>query len=122
MENNLKNENCSNCGKKISSEEFIENGGLCINCMNKKEELETLGINSRKTHSNRNQYSENKVASILKTLAIIIGVLGSLSGLFFEEFTILITFIIVSIISAIFIYAIGEGLALLQKIANNTGK
>lgn len=120
MENNLKNENCSNCGKKISSEEFIENGGLCINCMNKKEELETLGINSRKTHSNKNQYSENKVASIIKTLAIVIGILGSVSGFFVEDFTII--FIIVSIISAIFIYAIGEGLALLQKIADNTSK
>lgn len=122
MENNLKIENCSNCGKRISSEEFVENGGLCIDCMKKKEELETLGINSRKTNSNKNQYSENKVASIIKTLAIIIGVLGSLSGLFFEDFTILIIFIVVSIISAIFIYAIGEGLSLLQKIVENTSK
>ena len=122
MENNLKIENCSNCEKKISSEELIENEGLCINCMKKKEELEILGINSRKTHSNKNQYSENKVASIIKTLALLIGVLGSLSGLFFEDFTVLIIFIVVSIISAIFIYAIGEGLALLQKIADNTSK
>ena len=48
------------------------------------------------------------------------GILGCVSGFFVEDFT--IVFIIVSIISAIFIYAIGEGLALLQKIADNTNK
>lgn len=64
--------------------------------------------------------SKNSVASIIRTLAIIVGILGSVSGFFVEDFT--IVFIIVSIISAIFIYAIGEGLALLQKIADNTSK
>lgn len=64
--------------------------------------------------------SKNSVASIIRTLAIIVGILGSVSSFFVEDFT--IVFIIVSIISAIFIYAIGEGLALLQKIADNTRK
>lgn len=64
--------------------------------------------------------SKNRVASIIRTLAIVVGILGCVSGFFVEDFT--IVFIIVSIISAVFIYAIGEGLALLQKIADNTNK
>ena len=107
-------EKCSKCGKQISSTEFIENGGLCINCMNKKEAVETMEIKN----SNVNKQSKNKVASIIKTLAIIVGILGSISGCFVEDLA--IVFIIVSIISAIFIYAIGEGISLLQEIANNT--
>ena len=82
--------------------------------MNKKEAVETMEIKN----SNVNNQSKNKVASIIKTLAIIVGILGSISGCFVEDLA--IVFIIVSIISAIFIYAIGEGLTLLQEIANNT--
>ena len=95
-------ENCSKCGKKISTKEFIENGGLFINCMNKKEAVETKKIKSSKV----NKQSENKVAHIIKTLAIMVGILGSVSFCFLEDFT--IGFIVVSIISAIFIYAMGN--------------
>ena len=30
-------ENCSRCNKSITTEEYITNGGLCEECMNKKE-------------------------------------------------------------------------------------
>ena len=53
-----------------------------------------------------NKQSENKVAHIIKTLAIMVGILGSVSFCFLEDFT--IGFIVVSIISAIFIYAMGK--------------
>lgn len=109
VENVMENiEKCSKCGKQLSS------NGFCINCMNKKEAVETMKIKSSKV----NKQSKNKVASIIKTLAIIVGILGSISGCFVEDLA--IVFIIVSIISAIFIYAIVEGIFLLQEIANNT--
>lgn len=63
---------------------------------------------------------ENKVASIIKTLAVIEAILGIFASFMIENLTIMV--ILVSVISAIFIYAIGEIIDLLQKIANNTNK
>lgn len=79
-----------------------------------------MDFKEERKNNHHEKESKNGVASIIRTLAIIVGILGSVSGFFVEDFT--IVFIIVSIISAIFIYAIGEGLALLQKIADNTSK
>lgn len=79
-----------------------------------------MDFKEERKNNHHEKESKNSVASIIRTLAIVVGILGSVSGFFVEDFT--IAFIIVSIISAIFIYAIGEGLALLQKIADNTSK
>lgn len=32
-------EKCSKCSKKISTKEYVSNGGLCKECMRKKEEF-----------------------------------------------------------------------------------
>ena len=79
-----------------------------------------MDLKKERNSNHHEKESKNSVASIIKTIAIIVGILGSVSGFFVKDFT--ITFIIISIISAIFIYAIGEGLTLLQKIADNTSK
>ena len=77
-----------------------------------------MDLKKERNSNHHEKESKNSVASIIKTLAIIVGILDSISGCFVEDLA--IVFIIVSIISAIFIYAIGEGLTLLQEIANNT--
>lgn len=69
-----------------------------------------------------NEESENKVAIIVKALSVVIVLsnilisfmlLEEINGLFF-------TSVGISIIIAIFVYAFGEIIALLQRIANNT--
>lgn len=67
---------------------------------------------------------ENKVASMIKTISIIIAIIGVIASIICMENLewLAFVYIIVSIISAIFIYAIGEGLQLLQQVVNNTNK
>lgn len=121
MENNI----CSKCGKIISADELINNGGFCSNCMkNRERELSALGISEkREKHSKETSKEENKIANIIKGLAILVALLGIL--IFFYSKTLnglSFVYIIAFIISAIFIYAIGEALQLLQEIVNNTQK
>lgn len=67
---------------------------------------------------------ENRVASIIKIISIIIAIIGVIASIICMENLewLAFVYIIVSIISAIFIYAIGEGLQLLQQVVNNTNK
>ena len=122
----MKNNICSKCGKIIPADEIINNGGFCSNCMKKRErELSGLGISEkREKHSQETNKGENKIANIIKGLAILIAILGTLVSFSYIDDLEGLTFvyIIASIISAIFIYAIGEGLQLLQEIVNNTQK
>lgn len=80
---------------------------------------EAMGINSQSKHSENKKGNISNTAVLLKVLAIIGGFFGAFYGIN-EDFSIII--ILMSIISAIFIFAIGEGLYLLQEIANNTKK
>lgn len=122
----MKNNICSKCGKIITADEIINNGGYCSNCMKKHErELSALGISEkREKHSQETNKEENKIANIIKGLAILVALLGTLVSFSYIDDLEGLTFvyIIASIISAIFIYAIGEGLQLLQEIVNNTQK
>lgn len=85
-----------------------------------KEDLEAMGINSQSKHSKNRNVEENRVASIIKTFAIIGAILGIFASFMIKDLTIMI--IMVSVISAIFIYAFGEIIDLLQKVVNNTNK
>lgn len=62
--------------------------------------------------------TENAISVIIKVLAVIIACVGIFIGLKVEGHTAVI--IIASDISAIFIYAIGEIISLLQEIVDNT--
>ncbi len=85
----------------------------------KKSELEAMGIyGETKGSKHQKEESKNIVASMIKVLAVIGGILGAFSSFFMEDF--MMIYLIVSIISAIFIYAIGEVIDLLQIIADNT--
>ena len=111
-------ENCTKCGKQISSDELIENGGLCSECMNERE-LEQYEFIKNSKEIIRH---ENRVASVIKILSAIIVIIGIIIGLYNLEDSVGVSllYILVSIIISIFVYAIGEGLQLLQEIAINT--
>lgn len=92
-----------------------------INTLEKEqqEKLSELGIEATET---KNEESENKVAIIVKALSVVIVLsnilisfmlLEEINGLFF-------TSVGISIIIAIFVYAFGEIIALLQRIVDNT--
>jgi hypothetical protein len=94
-----------------------------------KEELEAMGIENNKESVNVEHIGHmvvriNKVAQTIKIIAIVIGVLGFAIGLFTilndggEISTVSISFIIIGIVSAIFIYALGEIIQLLEDIKN----
>ncbi len=73
----------------------------------------------------------NVVAIIIQILAMLIGTFGTIAGVFmgalgaitgeFMRYSAIVT-IIISILVGLFIYTLGNGLELLQRIANNTEK
>ena len=73
----------------------------------------------------------NVVAIIIQILAMLIGTFGTIAGVFmgalcaitgeFMRYSAIVT-IIISILWGLFIYTLGNGLELLQRIANNTEK
>lgn len=118
MKNEEMYENCSKCNKKISTNEYVSNGGFCKECMKKKEENANLGYSI--------DYNErNKIVKPIKIIAVLEIIIGFLSGLIFiEKLGGVIACIIIGtcVILGIFIYAFGEIIQLLQDIASNTRK
>ena len=90
---------CRECGKEISTKEASKHNGLCEECYISNDDT---------------SYTSNKYAVIIKFLAISGGIIGSLIGLTNENYILLG----ISIISAIFIAALGEIIQLLEDIKN----
>lgn len=89
--------------------------------MANKDELEAMGIsrnsNDNIATTNIQNSNKNSVASIVKGLAILETIIGIIIGFItIEEFGIPV--IVASVISAIFIYALGEIIQLLEDIKN----
>lgn len=85
----------------------------------------SLKIKERGKSMKKVKKDENNVASFMKFFAIIFIIVGAfasfvLFNMDLEEIYVLP--VVVSIISSIFIYALGEIIQLLQDIANNTKK
>lgn len=87
--------------------------------MANQDELKAMGINQNSNLKEENKKT-NTVAQIIKALAIIQIVIGIMAVLFFyqfiEEWWIFI--IIAILISAVFVYSLGEIIQLLQDIKN----
>ena len=87
--------------------------------MKGKEELETMGIIS---NDKEKEEKYNTIADIIKWIAVISAIVGIITGIItmksLEGRSVVI--IIVSIISAVFVYALGEIIQKLQNIENNT--
>ena len=84
-----------------------------------------IGLSNKEEEGNFFE-NKNKVALIIKALAIIGGISGIAysCSLFDSSYTeeLGIVYIIVSIVSAIFIYGLGEIIQKLENIENNTRK
>lgn len=90
---------CTECRKEISKEEYNENNGYCDECRPNKH---------------------NITAKIIKAMAILGGILGAIAGLVLlsDDEKIGMLYLIISVISAIFINGFGEIIQLLEDIKN----
>lgn len=110
---------CKKCGSKLYNNN-VENGIST----DKEPEKEI----NRNNYEEENSFfeSKNNVALIIKVLSILGGIIGFGYGcsLFDSSYTeeLGIVYIIVSIVSAIFVYALGEIIQKLQNIEDNTRK
>lgn len=94
--------------------------------MASNEELKAMGISNDNSDNKNNNVNvlvrTNKIATIIKALSIVEVVIGVIFGLYaidglnMDEGAVII--IIASIISAVFIYALGEIIQLLEDIKN----
>lgn len=81
------------------------------------EELKAMGIIGNSNNHSSKTTIKNSVANIIKALAIVEVIIAIVVGLItIEEFGIFV--IVGSIISAVFIYALGEIIQLLEDIKN----
>ena len=90
---------CRKCGKEVTIKEASKHNGLCEECYDSNDD---------------SYYPINKYAVIIKFLAISGGIIGSLIGFCNENYILLG----ISVISAIFISALGEIVQLLEDIKN----
>lgn len=101
---------CKECCKKISKKEFELNKGLCTKC-----------YLSRKK-PNGDTKKSNNVAYIIKSIAIIGAIAGIILGCMqfssYHTESLGILYIVISVISAVFVYALGEIIQLLEDIKN----
>mgnify|MGYP006910850148 CR=1 FL=1 len=89
--------------------------------MASNEELRAMGIinNNSNNNSNKSNTRTNNVASVIKGLAIVVVIIGVLGGFVaIDKTDFAIPLIVASIISAVFVYALGEIIQLLEDIKN----
>lgn len=117
---------CKECCKDIPEEEYNSHKGYCKSCYNDRYNIEKAKRQFNKTDNNTNDNEEeeksttNIVAKVIKIIAILNAIAGVILGLVgIEDFEVYaVIFIVASIISSIFIYAIGEIIQLLEDIKN----
>lgn len=124
----IKNIQCKECCRDITEEEYKTHKGYCKNCYGERKNIERR----KEIYNNENNESENieefedngknTVASIIKGIAVISAIAGVIVGLVSIDalnFGVMaVVIIIASIISAVFIYALGEIIQLLEDIKN----
>ena len=108
---------CKECCREITEREAEQYGGYCRKCYNLKKQYEET-----KEDDNKRRNGENRVATIIKVISIIGAIVGVCFG--FSQFDsyksegIGVTIIVASVVSAIFVYALGEIIQLLEDIKN----
>lgn len=110
---------CKKCGRPLDRGDI----DLCRGCIELAEKGQTYE-EYQEEHKTEECYTNNKVALAIKIIAIIGAVLGIIYGctLFDSAYTeeLGVIYIVVSIISAVFVYALGEAIQKLQNIEDNT--
>lgn len=116
-ENEKTRTTCKKCGVKLYRQEELKNESI------REERTENEDIRDKMMEHFTNT---NKVALTIKVIAIVGVVLGIIYGctLFDSAYTedLGVIYIVVSIISAVFVYALGEIIQKLQNIEDNTRK
>lgn len=115
---------CKECCKDIPEEEYNSHKGYCKNCYKDRYTIENNKKQYNQDITNSTNYEKEKttntVAKIIKVLAIINAIASIILGLVnienFELYAIL--FIVVGIISSVFVYSLGEIIQLLEDIKN----
>lgn len=114
QENESTRTTCMKCGSKLYNNE-------------NEKHIDTKKSTSKNTQNYQDEevhtYKRtNKVAIIIKIIAIVGAVIGIIAGCIMTDDyytkTLGITYIIVSVISAVFVYALGEIIQLLEDIKN----
>lgn len=116
---------CRECCRDITEEEYKKYDGYCKNCYINRESIEEEREIYNDSTEEETVYDDgiNKIAKTIKIIAITLAVLSIIASLILREklgIILLIASIIVSIISSIFIYALGEIIQKLQNIEDNT--
>ena len=115
---------CKECCRDMSEEEYKKYGGYCKNCYADRKSIEEKREIYNDSTENEEVYVEdgtNGIAKTIKIIAITLGVLSIIASLILREelgIILLITTIIISIISSVFVYALGEIIQLLEDIKN----
>ena len=114
---------CKECCRDITEEEYKKYDGYCKNCYINRESIEEEREIYNDSTEEETVYDDgiNKIAKTIKIIAITLAVLSIIASLILREklgIILLIASIIVSIISSIFIYALGEIIQLLEDIKN----
>lgn len=98
------------------SKEEMKAMGIVINEDNTKEYKDSKSFLNEEKY---NKMTENKVAYVIKFISILSTFIGIVFGTFSDK---MLIYIVASIISGIFIYALGEIIQKLQNIEDNTRK
>lgn len=116
---------CKECCRNITEEAYKAYGGYCKSCYVEKEKYKYLKeqFNREQNSGEQNSSEEkgNKVATTVKLLSIINAIIGICIGINQindYETGLGWTYIIGSIILAVFVYALGEIIQLLEDIKN----
>ena len=121
MEKIEKTKQCKECCRDITEDDYNAYDGYCKICYKDKTEV----LEQRKSYNQEEEpvnTSRNKIAILIKIIAIIVVIAGICIGIGqFEPYRteeLGWIYIIVSIISAVFVYALGEIIQLLEDIKN----
>lgn len=122
-ENEATRTNCKNCGAKLynNDNEKHTNTQKKITSSNDKDYQKKTTSSNDKDYQEKPKYictKTNAVAQIIKVIAIIEAIVIVIVGLVSMEYleTMSVVIIVAGVISAVFIYALGEIIQLLQDI------
>ena len=115
---------CKECCKDISEDEYNSQKGYCKSCYQDRYNIENKKRQYNQGATQTTNYGEEKttntVAKIIKIIAILEAISGIILGLMYiEDLEVMaVVIMVVGIISAVFIYAIGEIIQLMEDIKN----
>lgn len=121
---------CKECCRDITEEEYKRNGGYCNSCYKDKSNIESKrnqynhsnNSNNVNYSNNENDSRTNTVAKTIKILSVLGAIIGIIYAIILGQSVytegLVFPVIIISVISAIFVFGFGEIIQLLEDIKN----